>query len=620
MNTRKIELLLFKFIVFLLIFFPIDAYSSELITPKLDVSINGITANVSWSSIPEADGYLFWYKSYFESDSWEYVYFDKWDNGFTVDLWDDAAFYITVQAYKGNEYSEFATKQFVYIGNIPSEVPDTPEIHISVEGKHLNVNWSQVNRAEAYVLYYQQYGSDKGWEKAYFPSDTLSLSGELWDGAAFYGAICAINGKGYSGFSGTEFFYIGQTPESATPFFSEVLHVFPANSKSPYSSVLQDCAYSNSRKRSCSLNTLPLIGQEHDNPSIEDIMNRVAVSHSWMANRFRRMLEELPDNILDLFKAITAIVISSDIRPSFYDDVTGAIYLDPRYLWLNSEEKETIDKAPDYRSECGDELSYETLQIYTRNGDYAYKNLGWSEESREIDDIKYWFARLLYHELAHANDYFPAYVYEIMTKDITAHVASYSNKGNRISDHLAELYPLESDLLKGLAQVKYGCEEPSEVQKSIKPWEYATNFEGDMANCEYNYYTVREDLAMLFEEVMMFYSFRVEANFAIVHIPSVENPTFNDYVVEWGQRRRFTDFRMREKANFAVSQIFPHKDFSSFFNSLPEPVAMMPGVGYRDNLYLETGARSSLKKRDSEAVYLEKLGRGFVAPKSSSGP
>lgn len=339
-----------------------------------------------------------------------------------------------------------------------------------------------------------------------------------------------------------------------------------------------------------------------------------------MTTRFRRMLEELPGNILDLFKATTAIVISSDIRPSSYNDVTGAIYIDPRYLWLTSEEKETIDKAPDYRSECGDELSYKTFRRYVRNDDYAYKNLDWSQEAREINDIKYWFASLLYHELAHANDYFPKYFYESMSKDQTVHAASYSNKGNRISDNLADLYPLESDLLKALAQVKYGCEEPSESQKGITPWEYATNFEGDLANSEYNYYTIREDLAMLFEEVMMFYTFRIEADFAILHIPTTENPTSNDYIVEWGQRRRFTDFQIREKANFAVSQIFPHKDFSLFFNSLPEPILMMPGVGYRDNLYLGTGARSSLKKRDSEAVFLEKLGRGFVAPKNSSGP
>ncbi len=124
------------------------------------------------------------------------------------------------------------------------------------------------------------------------------------------------------------------------------------------------------------------------------------------------LLDILDDDIKQLLGAVTAIVIDEDIIPSKYKSSTGAIYLDPRGLWLTSKEAETIIDKDDYRSSYGNELKFKRYWRYIKNGsEYAYPNTDWKYKehntTRTIDDIKYGFVRLLYHELAHANYYIP---------------------------------------------------------------------------------------------------------------------------------------------------------------------------------------------------------------------
>ena len=54
----------------------------------------------------------------------------------------------------------------------------------------------------------------------------------------------------------------------------------------------------------CSLLTLPMIGMEFADPDVEDIMSRVLVSHDWMGERFRQVLQTMPREILLLTRAL----------------------------------------------------------------------------------------------------------------------------------------------------------------------------------------------------------------------------------------------------------------------------------------------------------------------------
>jgi hypothetical protein len=138
-------------------------------------------------------------------------------------------------------------------------------------------------------------------------------------------------------------------PPAPTPMFEgmDVVNfpmavTSPASADSPYANQLRDCVFSNTRSESCTLGTLPLLGMDTRNPTIDDVMDRVLVSHEWMGTRFRDLLEALPDDMLLLMRGVTAVVISSDVRPSFYWTRTGAIYLDPDYIWLTPEERADI--------------------------------------------------------------------------------------------------------------------------------------------------------------------------------------------------------------------------------------------------------------------------------------
>ncbi|MCB1647812.1 MAG: hypothetical protein KDI36_20300, partial [Pseudomonadales bacterium] len=119
-----------------------------------------------------------------------------------------------------------------------------------------------------------------------------------------------------------------------------------------------DCTILVTEQTLCSFNDLPLLGMTHSDPTIDDIMARVLVSHDWMAVRFREVLQEMPPEVRLITRGITAIVISHDIRPSFYWQGTGAIYLDPSRLWLSQAEFDTIDTTPDFRADLGNVFQF----------------------------------------------------------------------------------------------------------------------------------------------------------------------------------------------------------------------------------------------------------------------
>ncbi|WP_019028263.1 hypothetical protein [Colwellia piezophila] len=148
----------------------------------------------------------------------------------------------------------------------------------------------------------------------------------------------------------------------------------PATGTEPYTGNIIRCVAIKDASDSCTLNELPIIGLNNTKPSIDEIMNRVVVSHSWMRQRMRELLVIMPAEMLLLFRATTAIVIHQDIRPAHYRLETGAIYIDPAYLWLTNEEKSTINQQADYRSEYGSDLQFREIGRLVINNQYAGKN------------------------------------------------------------------------------------------------------------------------------------------------------------------------------------------------------------------------------------------------------
>jgi len=111
---------------------------------------------------------------------------------------------------------------------------------------------------------------------------------------------------------------------------------------------------------------------ENTQPSVADILDRTLVSHEWMGQRLEELLTTLPDEILLLTRSLTAIVIDDDIRPAYYDVNTGAIYIDPNFLWLTVEEARTINPQDDFRSEFTRPLNFRSFFRYVKDDEQAY--------------------------------------------------------------------------------------------------------------------------------------------------------------------------------------------------------------------------------------------------------
>lgn len=376
--------------------------------------------------------------------------------------------------------------------------------------------------------------------------------------------------------------------------------VFVFNRQSPYADALINCVYSNTLTSSCTLSQTPLLAKEVNNtsvtPSIESIMDRVVVSHQWMGDRFKDFLmnNDTNDDIKNLLRATTAIVISYDIRPSFYWAATGAIYLDAENFWLTPDERDTINEAPDYRANFGQELQFTMPWRYVKQNAYASQSYSKSERvTRTAEEALYRLTSLMYHELAHANDFFPSNEWYVHNSEQRVLDAATSTAFE--SDELAISFPLNSQEMRGLAQVSFTGESANQKQKNYLPADIEEFFSPESASDYYAYSSLREDYAMLFEELMMQSRFNVIRDVAITNQPSGENISTADYIVTWGQRGRIGDDKLRDRVLFTASRVLPEFDSQTAMNLVSAPIEMLEGNNWLENLTISPNELSSRK-------------------------
>lgn len=401
---------------------------------------------------------------------------------------------------------------------------------------------------------------------------------------------------------------LAPTPEPAPPVVSEMN---PARPQSPYAAVLAECAFvyeregSNDLSRACSMERLPLLGQEAPQISVELILSRTLVSHDWMAIRFEQLLEQLPADLLQLFQGVTAVVIGADIRPSYYWSATGAIYLDPARLWLLEREKNTISRAPDFRSDFDRELNFTSLGRYVKNDTYAWRSysLEGPETERPLSSIVTSMAALLFHELAHANDYIPPARLNQLDQRLTVLEAAVDLEPDNISAQLSSAQPLNSDVFFGLAEVMFRGETASANQKALTAEDVGLVFESDVANDSYAYTSSTEDTAMLFEEVMMRYHFDLERDIAFTDRPADETQaSCDDYVVRWGRRGWGGDSEVRARIELILPLFLGSNDVDDYLDVLVQPNILNPGEGWCANLSLGSpGSEGASISRTSTA-------------------
>lgn len=393
-------------------------------------------------------------------------------------------------------------------------------------------------------------------------------------------------------------------PAIRSPYFdTPVARTHAYRPASPYANVLANCVYSNQLNDSCTINTLPLIGQTSSDLNHETILNRVLVSHDWMGDNFAAFLAQMDPNsdFARLLQSVTAVVISYDVRPSFYWIVTGAIYLDPNDLWLTSTQRDTINEAPDYRSNFGNDLNFVMPWRYVKDNQYASLGVPITvRANRTLAQINPDLASLLYHELAHANDFFPRSVHATLTGPRLLDDYSRRNANKSlISDQVSKTYPLTSTEMMGLANVSFLGAAASNVQKTYQASDVSTFFSTDIASDFYAYSSTREDTAMLFEEAMMSYRYQILRDVAVTNKPAIL--TADSLIIDWGQRGRIAQDSLENRAALVIDEMLPELNGISLVESLPEPMNMVQGQSWRQTLAISP-ANTQLKGQSNAAA------------------
>jgi hypothetical protein len=377
---------------------------------------------------------------------------------------------------------------------------------------------------------------------------------------------------------------------------SVVAKIFPANASANKVEGLEKCIYSNYFAAPCSLGQINLIGQDYPDPTVDNIMDRVITSHPWMAENFRKFLtEEDPHgDFKKLLRSVSAIVISYDIRPSYYWVATGAIHLDPQDLWLTPEQRDVIDVAPDYRSSFGQELQYVMPWRYVKDNDYVSSYYPREYRlSRSVSDLVPDLGSLLYHELAHANDTFPSSTLDSVT-GTSIYNAFQQRRGNTISDKLTDAHPKASKEMMALGQVNYHGQAPTDAQKAYTPDDIAGFFSGDNAPTQYAYSREAEDVATLFDAAMMSARYGIQRDEA-VSSPRHATDSSLSYLLSWGQRGRVTDAAVMPRSKFVFDLIFPELDSDAIYAALPAVKPLTTGVTW--SKALTDGFTSSAPKQ-----------------------
>lgn len=380
---------------------------------------------------------------------------------------------------------------------------------------------------------------------------------------------------------------------------SHVSRVYAYRPAGPYAGVLQRCVfestlrYSGAAANLCPTSQLPFLAQETGGavPTVEQVMDRVLVSNDWLGANFETFLRQsaASADFRRMMMSVTAVVLGTQVRPSFYYALTGAIYLDADNFWLTPQERDTVNEAPDFRSDFDRDLAYSGVWRYTRDSASIFRV--WDPRARigrTVADLQDESAWLLYHELGHALDFLPPSQYAGLL------LASASNPwqiigpryagGQLASDSLAANFPLTSSVMAGLAQVKFQGATANATQIAYSPNDVAAFFSADRATDEYNYSTRYEDLAMTLEETLMSRRLGIRRDVAITDKIG-PTTTGSNLIVRWGQRGRVGEAAIKPRARSAVSQLAPWADVNAV-DALAAPIPMRAGDSWSGNLVL----------------------------------
>lgn len=370
-------------------------------------------------------------------------------------------------------------------------------------------------------------------------------------------------------------------------------------SDSPYAAVLVRCVYDPSlvvtgaAATVCPLSQLPFLTQEAAGgvPTVEQVMSRVVVSHDWLGRNFEAFLraQDVNGDLRRMLGSVTAIVLGSQVRPSFYNPASGAIYLDADNFWLTPEERDTVNEAPDYRSSFGDGLLFAGLWRYVENNRNIFAYFDPERRiTRNLADVRNEATWLMFHELSHALDFTPpsAMAGLLPSQSVWANIAPRYVNYQLASDALAASQPLTSSVMSGLGEVLYEGMAATTLQKTYTATQVGSFFAADRATDDYAYSNPAEDLAMTQEEFLMSRRLGIRRDVGYTDASDAERP------VRWGQRGRVGEAAIKPRARAIASALLPWIDPAEV-NLLPAPETLAVGTPWRSNGVQQTIPRQA---------------------------
>ncbi|MBY0415477.1 MAG: hypothetical protein K2Q18_14995 [Bdellovibrionales bacterium] len=339
-------------------------------------------------------------------------------------------------------------------------------------------------------------------------------------------------------------------------FFSHPEEIILYNENQPNAKGLKKCAFVDTKQYSCLFLESPFIGHQKEKVTIKDVMNKTMASRKSYLETFENVLKMMPEETLMMFGPVNAVVISDRINPSFYSFDSGAIYISSSYLWKTAEEKELSSAKKDFRDDFGSTINFSEEADYYKNGESLYKSV--KQTTRTEIDLAPILFKVLFHELSHANDFFPRSFY--ISDDVNVSKTYSEMASDRLDDGylLSQKIRLSSALLERTSEILYFGKDPNDIELNMNPRYVVREFiEGDASDL-YAYSNPREDLAMLVENNLMFYYFGYSPVTIFIKYPKANFKVPKNYKkpILGGVKNKIAAPLVKERSKSVLTMIF----------------------------------------------------------------
>ena len=375
-----------------------------------------------------------------------------------------------------------------------------------------------------------------------------------------------------------------------SPIFIDEAKLAVANG--PYKSSLLRCAQV-SAQSPCTLGELPMIGQATTDPTVQDIMNRVVITHDWAGVRFEQILQRLPSQTLRLFKPVTLVYIGSENEYTQYSYDLGSLRIKIDDLWINETERKAVyssSNAPATNAPASasadNGLQFEPRIRWMLGAENVYD--GFATVDRQYQQITIAVGMAIYEFLAYPNNFARADSYGLMV------ASQYPNDIFNLDNSVPvsqELYldqnlTFDSSYLYSLANVHFNGEELGPGQDSFTAQGAGAEIGAQGKPSFYSFQSQLFDTVTLFILAMAKMNHNVYLDVAMVEKPLGPRVLgCDDYKIGWGVRNRIAAPKVSARARFVVEQFIGQSaDTDNFFsNKLGQEVSLPVGFGWCDS-------------------------------------